>query len=96
MGSDRGLVTGQQLVRSGWRREVWAAQVPMPGVASQSGARIFEWLELKARRRDTDCGTVAYETFAVSRDQVRHWPPLPQVPMQPEATVHGVDHSLAP
>jgi hypothetical protein len=68
----------------------------MPSVAPHAGAWILEWLELEPRHWDTDRRTVAYETLAVGGDQVRHWPPLPHVPMQPKAAVHSVDHSLAP
>lgn len=68
----------------------------MPRVTANSRAGILEWLELEA------CGWNAYrraeveKTFAVRRYEMRHRPPLPDVPMQPETAIHGVNHSFAP
>ena len=68
----------------------------MPGVAPDSSARILEWLELEPRGRDAYRRAVAEEPFAVGRYQMRHRPPFPDMPMQPQTAVHGVNHSLAP
>ena len=67
----------------------------MPGVAPDSSARILEWLELEPVFPQTDGSAVIEEELAIGRDEVREAFSLPQVAMEPEATIHGVDHSIA-
>ena len=67
----------------------------MPGIASNPGARIFERLVLKSLGGNSDEASVGEESLSVGRDEMREGPPLPCVAMEPKATVHGVDHSLA-
>lgn len=64
----------------------------MPRCASHSGSRILEWFVLETRLGNSDATAVLEQTFAIRRYQVRHRTPLPDVTVQPEAAVHGVDH----
>jgi hypothetical protein len=69
-------------------------EIPMPGVGSDTCARILERLELKAGFWQADRTSVFQEALPVGRYEVRHPAPLPHVPVQPEATVHRVDHPI--
>lgn len=66
----------------------------MPGVASDARPRVFERLELKAGFWQADRAPVLEEALPVSRYEVRHLTPLPHVAVEPEATVHRVDHPI--
>jgi len=68
----------------------------VPGIATDTRARVLEWFELEPRRRNPYGATVGQQSFAIGRDKVRQRPPLPDMSMEPEPTVHGVNHSLAP
>jgi hypothetical protein len=67
----------------------------MPGVPTDPGTRILERLELKSLGRNSDAASVGEESLSISRDKVRETSSLPDMPMEPEATIHGVDHSVA-
>ena len=67
----------------------------MPGVATDAGAWVLEWLELEARGRKSDAVSVGEETQAVRGDEVRERPALPHVSMEPEASIHRVNHPFA-
>jgi len=67
----------------------------MPGIATHPGTRILERLELKSFGRNSDAASVGEEALSVSRNEMRERPTLPHVPMEPEAAIHGVDHSVA-
>lgn len=67
----------------------------MPGVASDTCSRILEGLELKSFGGNSDATSVGEEALPVGRNEMCEAPSLPHVSMEPEATVHGVDHSLA-
>ena len=76
-------------------REPLADEVPMPGITPDPGAGILQWLELQPAFRQTHCASIPDQPFSVRRDEVRHFAPLPHMTVQPQATVHGVDHPLA-
>lgn len=67
----------------------------MPGVAPNSGAGIFQRLELEPMLRQTDGASICEQQLAIRRDEVRHLSPLPQMSMEPEAAIHGVHHPIA-
>jgi hypothetical protein len=69
-------------------------QVPMPRGTANPGSGVLERLELQSRFRQTDTLTVGEEASSIGRDQVRHRPTPPYVAMQPEPTVHRVDHPI--
>jgi hypothetical protein len=68
----------------------------VPCVATQAGTRILERLELQARGWNADCSTILEQPFSIGGNQVGHRTTLPDMSMEPESAVHGVDHSLAP
>src|SRR3954470_4124027 len=67
----------------------------MPGIATDPGTWILERLELKSLGRNSSAASVGEEALSVSRDEMRESPSLPHVAMEPEAAIHGVDHSVA-
>ena len=67
----------------------------MPRIATHACARILEWLELQTRLRDARGRSPCHEARTVGGDEVRHGPAFPDVSVQPEAAIHGVDHSVA-
>jgi hypothetical protein len=85
-----------RLVSDGSRWEIGSAQIPVPRFAPVSGARVFEGLVLQARSRQSDAGSVLEQACPIRRYEMRHRATVPNVAVQPEATVHGVNHSLAP
>src|SRR6476620_3158945 len=68
----------------------------MPRVAAFARARVLQWLELETVEWDADRCAVLEEQFLVRRDEVGKASALPQVTVQPQTTVHGVDHSVTP
>jgi len=66
----------------------------MPGIAADTRAGILEWLELQAVGSDAHDSTVFEQQRLIGRDEVRHPATLPQMPVQPEAAIHGVDHPV--
>jgi hypothetical protein len=67
----------------------------MPRVASDARARILQRLELKPTRRETDARSIGEQALSVRRHEVSHRTPFPDVTVEPEAAVHGMDHPLA-
>ena len=67
----------------------------MPGVAANPRPRILERLELKPTFRQPDGASILDQALSVGRNEMRHAVPLPQVTMEPEPTIHRVDHSVA-
>jgi len=45
--------------------------------------------------RQADGASVGEQQLAIGRDEVRHSSILPQMAMEPQPTIHGVDHSIA-
>jgi hypothetical protein len=66
----------------------------MPGVAADASPRVLEWLELQAAFWQTYRASVLKQALAVSRHEVRHLAPIPHMPVEPEPTVHRVDHPI--
>ena len=66
----------------------------MPCVATQSGPRVFQWLELEPFGRKPDLTPVGEEPFAVGRNEVCHRVTLPPMAVQPESTLHGENHPV--
>lgn len=77
------------------RREPPSDQIPVPGIPTDAGAWVLERLELKAIVRQTDRSSVGEQSLSICRHEVRHFAPLPHVTVEPEPTVHRVDHSIA-
>jgi hypothetical protein len=69
-------------------------EIPVPGVATDAAPGILEWLELQAAFWQTYRASVIKQALAVSRHEVGHLAPVPHVSVEPEATVHRVDHPL--
>ena len=67
----------------------------MPRFATDARAGILEGFELKPLVGNADASTVCKETLTVRRNEVREWPSLPHVTMQPQSAIHRVDHSFA-
>src|SRR6185437_4181820 len=78
------------------RREESSNEVPVPGVAPHTGARVLERFVLEVFRRESCPTTVGQEFLAIGGHQVGHAAPLPDMAVQPEAAVHRVQHSVAP
>lgn len=74
---------------------MWTAEIPVPRVATFSSARIAQRLELQPCLGQAGFGTICQQSGAISRHEVRHRAPFPDVAMQPEATLHGMDHPVA-
>lgn len=68
----------------------------MPGVSAFAGSRILERFELQARFGQPDLSTIGEQPLAIRRYEMCHEVTFPAVAVQPEPTVHGVDHSVAP
>jgi hypothetical protein len=68
----------------------------VPRIASDTGSRISERLVLQSLGGNSDVASVGKEALAVRRNEVRERSAFPHVAMEPEAAVHGVDHSIAP
>jgi len=66
----------------------------VPRGATDSGARIFERLELEPLQGKPDLATVGKQQLSIGRDEMGHPPSLPNVTVQPKATGHRVDHSF--
>lgn len=67
----------------------------MPGVSSNTCARIFQRTVLESRLAQAELPSIADELFAICGNEVGEWLALPHVVMQPQSAVHRVDHSLA-
>ena len=67
----------------------------MPGVASDPRSRILEGFELESLGGNSDAASIREEALSVSRHEVREPPSFPEVSMEPEPAIHGVDHSVA-
>lgn len=67
----------------------------MPGILSNTGARVLEGLVLQAMRGKAEGIAEGEESCLIGGNEVDQWGAKPHVPVQPEAPVHGVDHSFA-
>ncbi len=68
----------------------------MPRIVEFAGARISQGLELKTGGCEADGRAVLEQALSVGRDQVCHGSPLPSVPVEPQPSIHGMDHSFTP
>lgn len=68
----------------------------MPRVTSDTGARILQWLELQPFSWKADRTAVLEQAIAVRRNEMCHWPAKPDMAMEPQPAIHGVDHPIAP
>jgi 1-acyl-sn-glycerol-3-phosphate acyltransferase len=80
--------------RVGRTRQHRSAEVPVPRVASHAGAWILERAILQTFRRDSDRDAVGEQEGLVRRHEMREPTSLPQMAVQPQPTIHGVDHSF--
>ena len=67
----------------------------MPSISASSSARILERAELEPLFTQAKLLTIAHQLCAIRRDEVRETLSLPYMMVQPQATIHCVDHSLA-
>jgi hypothetical protein len=67
----------------------------MPGVASFSGARIFEGLVLKTLLGEAFLSAVGQQTLLICGDEMGHRAAVPHVTMEPKTPSHRVNHSIA-
>jgi hypothetical protein len=68
----------------------------MPGVSPLTSPWVTQWLELQSRFWQSSTNAVFQQSITVCGHQMRHGSPLPSMAMQPQATVHRVDHPVAP
>lgn len=68
----------------------------MPCIAPYARARVLQRLELQPIGGNANSSAIREETLAIGRYQMRHGAPLPHMSMEPEAAIHGVNHSLSP
>lgn len=68
----------------------------MPCVTALARSRILERLELQVVGREAGVRCVGEQLVLVCGHQMRHRAPLPDVTVQPQSTVHRVDHPIAP
>jgi hypothetical protein len=66
----------------------------MPGITTFAGARVLQGLVLQSLLGNSDVLAEYEKQRLVSRHEMCHGPAFPHVPVQPEATIHGVDHSI--
>ena len=67
----------------------------MPRVASLTGARILQRFFLESLVRQPHAAPVREQEVAIGRDEVCHGPAEPGVTMEPETTVHRMNHPVA-
>ena len=67
----------------------------MPRVTMDARTGVLERLVLQPIGGDADRSPICEQSLAIGRDEVRESASLPNVPVQPEPTVHGEDHSVA-
>jgi hypothetical protein len=67
----------------------------MPCIAPDACSRILERLELQAGGGQTNNAAIFDQAFAIARDKVCHGATLPNMAMEPEPSIHRVDHPLA-
>jgi hypothetical protein len=77
-----------------WRKPL-ADEIPVPCVAANSSPWILQWFELQSTFRQPDHSSVFDQALPICRDEVRHSVPLPHVTVEPQPTIHRVDHSIA-
>jgi hypothetical protein len=66
----------------------------VPGVSAFAGPRILERFELQTRFGEPYLSTIGEQPLAIRRDEMRHEAVFPAVAVQPQPTVHCVDHSV--
>lgn len=66
----------------------------MPRIPAQARSRIFQRFELQSVRGEPHFPAVREQALAVSRDEMRHRVPFPSMAVQPQSTIHGVDHPV--
>lgn len=67
----------------------------MPGVAPNTGAGVLQWLVLQPFRWNANGLPILEQAPPVRRDEMCHGPPEPDMAMEPQAALHGVDHPIA-
>lgn len=72
-----------------------STQIPMPGIATQRGTRILEWLELQALEWKADLQAKSLKLCAIDAHEVHQRLVKPDMPMQPETAIHRVDHAVS-
>jgi hypothetical protein len=77
-----------------WRQE-GTAEIPVPRIPLLTRSRIFQWFEFQPVDGQANAPAIFQQPLAVGRYQVCHGPPLPSVAVQPQPTIHGVNHSIA-
>jgi hypothetical protein len=67
----------------------------MPSITSSPGARILEGFVLQSISPEPDQSTVFNQATTVCGYEVRHSMAPPNVTMEPETSIHRVDHSVS-
>lgn len=67
----------------------------MPSVAPDAVARILEWSELQPVLREPHTPPPREQALAIGGDEMRETTSEPKMPMEPDPTVHCVDHADA-
>jgi hypothetical protein len=65
----------------------------MPGLTPNARARILERFVLETFGRKPNFATVVQQSLTIGGYQMRHGLPPVQVPVQPQAAIHGERHS---
>jgi hypothetical protein len=66
----------------------------MPGITADARSRILQRLELKPGFRQTHRPSVLDQALSVCRHEMGHPVPLPHVTVEPQPTIHRVDHPI--
>ena len=85
----------QRFPGSAQRREESPDEIPVPCRASLAGPGILQRLVLQPVRCETNGRAVLEEQQAIGADEMRHGCAQPDVAVQPQSAVHGVDHPVA-
>ncbi len=67
----------------------------MPGVTPHGRSRVAQWLVLQAMRGNTKRRAIGEQTRLIGAHQMHHRATEPDMTMEPETTVHRVDHAIA-
>lgn len=92
-GARRSISSPLSLVIFLWR-EPLADQIPVPGITPDARSWILQRLELKPGFWQTYRASVLNQALSVRRHEMGHLVPLPHVTVEPQPTIHRVDHPI--
>lgn len=70
------------------------AEIPVPGITPEATARIFQWVVLESACVEPEFASHAKQLLAIRRDKMGHALALPHMMVQPQPTIHCVDHTF--